>query len=163
MPLGIVAGVFADGSLTGLEYSAYTAYSSDRPVVATVDGRGVVTAVAPGRASITITYAPPSGKSISAQVAVSVPVPIVLLPTTSSLYASQSEPFAVTVAISPELSESVTWSISPQLGSIDETGRYTAPASVASRQRVTVTATSAADPTKFANAEVWILPNQRNR
>jgi hypothetical protein len=58
----------------------------------------------------------------------------------------------------PDVDPTVTWSISPQLGSIDQTGLYSAPSSVASWQGVTVTATSVADPTKSASAQVWVFP-----
>ena len=153
-----VTGVFADGSLAGLEDSTYTSYTSDTPAVATVDWRGMVTAVAPGKANITITYAPPSIGKIAVRVPVTVPPPIVVLPPTSSLRASQTEGFVASLAINPELDQSVRWSINPALGSIDDTGRYTAPSSVAARQSVTVTATSVADPTQSASAKVWILP-----
>jgi uncharacterized protein (TIGR03437 family) len=50
----------------------------------------------------------------------------------------------------------VTWSISPQVGTIDSTGVYTAPSTVASSQKVTVTATSVADSTKTATATVTL-------
>ena len=62
------------------------------------------------------------------------------------------------LAINPNLDQSVKWSIYPALGGIDDTGLYTAPSSVAARQSVTVTATSVADPTKSGSAKVWILP-----
>ncbi len=157
LPLG-VTGVFADGTLAGLEDSTYTNYTSDTPAVATVDWRGMVTAVAPGKANVTITYAPPSIGSIAARVPVTVPQPIVVVPPTSSLYASQTEVFVASLAIDLNLDQSVKWSINPALGSIDDTGLYTAPSSVPARQRVTVTATSVADPTKSASAKLWILP-----
>jgi uncharacterized protein YjdB len=153
-----VTGVFADGSLVGLESSTYISYTSDTPAVATVDWRGMVTAVAPGKANITINYTTPSAGSISAQVPVTVPPPIVVLPSASSLYLSQSEPLAASLAIDPALDQSVTWSMSPQLGSIDQTGNYTAPSTVPSWTGVTVTATSVADPTKSASAQIWIFP-----
>ncbi len=161
-PLNLT-GVFADGSRTGLEDSSYTSYSSDTPSVATVDGGGMVTAVAPGKASLKITYAPPSAKSIAAQASVTVPRPIVVVPKSSSLFASQSEDLGVTLALRPELDQALIWSIDPQVGKIDQDGHYTAPPSVASRRKVIVTATSVADPTKFASAEIWILPRQRGR
>jgi hypothetical protein len=153
-----VTGVFADGSLAGLEDSTYTSYSSDTPAVATVDWRGMATAVAPGKANITITYAPPSIGSIAVRVPVTVPPPIVVSPPTSSLHASQTELFVASLAMNPNLDQSVRWSIYPALGSIDDTGLYAAPSSVAARESVTVTATSVADPTKSGSAKVWILP-----
>ena len=48
----------------------------------------------------------------------------------------------------------VTWSISPNVGTISQSGQYTAPPSIASAQPVTVTATSVADPTRSATAIV---------
>jgi hypothetical protein len=72
-----VTGVFADSSLADLEHSTYASYTSDTPAVATVDWRGMVTVVAPGKANITITYAPPSIGSIAARVPVTVPPPLV--------------------------------------------------------------------------------------
>ncbi|HJT88231.1 MAG TPA: hypothetical protein VJ732_10255, partial [Bryobacteraceae bacterium] len=49
---------------------------------------------------------------------------------------------------------SVTWKISPSLGSIGATGLYTAPGSATNYQAVTVTATSVADPRQSANAYI---------
>jgi hypothetical protein len=42
----------------------------------------------------------------------------------------------------------VTWSVSPNLGTVSSNGLYTAPASVATQQTMRVIATSVADPTK---------------
>lgn len=50
----IVTGVFPDGSSADLTRSRLTKYTSDNPSVATVDARGVVTAVGPGHAKVTI-------------------------------------------------------------------------------------------------------------
>src|SRR5205085_8382215 len=50
----------------------------------------------------------------------------------------------------------VTWSISPQSGIIGTGGLYTAPGVVAGNTKVTVTATSAADPTKTGAATVTL-------
>ena len=160
-----VTGVFVDGLRIGLEKSTYTKYSSDTPSVATVDQRGMVHAVAPGRAKVTATYAPPSeiSRSVSASVIVTVPQPMVVLPLRSSLYASESEEMAVTLAIQPDLDQSVTWSMNPELGSIDHAGVYTAPQSVGSPQKVTITATSVADPKTVASAEILVLPGRKKK
>jgi len=155
-PLG-VTGVFADGSLVDLDSSTYITYASDTPSVATADGRGMVTAVAPGFANVTISYNFPSPNSLSAQVPVGVPPPLTVLPPISSLYASQTVELAAELRIDPNLDQSVTWSLSPGLGSIDNTGLYTAPSSVASWQGVTVTATSVANPTISASAKIWVF------
>src|SRR5205807_6079820 len=50
--------------------------------------------------------------------------------------------------------QSVGWSLNPGAGSIDTTGLYTAPLSIASSQVVTVTATSLANNTKTGSATV---------
>lgn len=62
------------------------------------------------------------------------------------------------LSIDPTANQSVTWSITPQLGTIDQTGLYTAPASLASWQGVTVTATSVANPAQSASAQIWVFP-----
>jgi hypothetical protein len=51
----VVYGAFADGSKADLTRSTLTTWTSSNPAVATVDAQGVVTAVAPGSAKITIT------------------------------------------------------------------------------------------------------------
>ena len=153
-----VTGAFADGSRVRLTASSLIGYSSDSPGIATVDWRGVVTAVGPGKATITITYGNRLTGSTSIQVPAYVPDPVTVDPSTTTLNASQTEKFAATLALDPALDQTVIWSISPALGSIDQTGLYTAPPSVASRQSVTVTATSVADPAKSASAQVWIVP-----
>jgi hypothetical protein len=50
-----VNGDFADGSRVTLTYSSLTTYASDNPAVVAVDSTGLVTAVGPGSAKITIT------------------------------------------------------------------------------------------------------------
>ncbi len=157
LPLGVV-GVFADGARVRLTQSKYTTYSSDTPDVVTVDERGIVAAMGPGKANLTVTYRNPPVGEISIRVPAYVPVPITVAPRTASLYASQSETFAATLAIDPDVDQSVVWSIRPAVGSIDQTGRYTAPASVTRRQDITVTATSVAAPTKSGSVHIWVLP-----
>jgi hypothetical protein len=87
-----------------------------------------------------------------------VPIVVTVTPPTATLGPSQTQTFTANVAGS--LNTAVTWSIpggSP--GSINaSTGVYTAPASVASQQNVTVTATSQADPSKTATATVTLTP-----
>jgi hypothetical protein len=51
----------------------------------------------------------------------------------------------------------VTWSISPQVGTISN-GVYQAPATIASQQTITVTATSVANTAKTAGATVTLIP-----
>ncbi|MBZ5675069.1 MAG: immunoglobulin domain-containing protein [Acidobacteriia bacterium] len=79
-----------------------------------------------------------------------------VLPTSVALSASQTQQFTGTVNGSGNTS--VTWSLSPNVGSLSASGLYTAPAFVAATQTVTVTATSVADPTKSASATVTLTP-----
>jgi hypothetical protein len=150
----LVTGTYADGSIVSLSKSALTTYASDTPAVASVDTYGRVTAVGPGSASITITNA-----GVSVQVPVTVPQPITIIPASMSLYPSQAQPFYAHLAFPAAITNpSVTWSISPALGSVDSTGLYTPPSSVDSVQSVTLTATSVADNTQTASAQIWIFP-----
>ena len=83
-------------------------------------------------------------------------VSIGVLPSSAVLSASQTQQFAVTVVSLG--SNAVTWSLTPSVGSISLGGLYTAPATIASQQNVTVTATSVVDPTKSAGATVTLTP-----
>jgi uncharacterized protein (TIGR03437 family) len=74
-----------------------------------------------------------------------------------SLSAGKTQQFTATVT-GGSGNNSVTWTLSANVGSISNTGLYTAPASVSSQQTVTATATSVADPTKSANASINLLP-----
>src|SRR5262249_30206664 len=70
-----------------------------------------------------------------------------------SLAAGQSESFTATVLGSTN--QAVTWSLNPAgVGSISNTGLYTAPAVITAPGAVTITATSAADPTHSATTAV---------
>jgi hypothetical protein len=150
-----VIATYADGSTADVSQSATTVYSSDSADIVKVTNDGRVTAVGPGSAKITI-----RNRGAAVVVPVTVPQPVSIVPTSSSLYPSQTEQFYARVAISPSVSTntSVTWSINPPLGSISNTGLYTPPSSVDSVRSVTVTATSVADNTKSASAQVWLFP-----
>ena len=54
--------------------------------------------------------------------------------------------------------QTVTWSLSPQLGTVDSNGLYTAPQSISAAQDVILTATSVTDPQKFATAKITLIP-----
>ena len=49
-----VIGTFADGSQVDMTHSIQMSYSSQNPQIATVDGQGIVTAVAPGSTRIVV-------------------------------------------------------------------------------------------------------------
>jgi hypothetical protein len=52
----------------------------------------------------------------------------------------------------------VTWHLSPNLGSVDASNLYTAPAKVSKPTQVVLAATSTADPTQVASALVTLVP-----
>ena len=68
----------------------------------------------------------------------------------SSLSTGQYTPVACSVP--------AAWNLSPALGSITESGLYTAPSSVASTQTVTVTGTDADDATHTASTTLTLWP-----
>jgi hypothetical protein len=84
-------------------------------------------------------------------------VTVTVLPSTVTLLPS-SPPQQFTATVTGSGNTGVTWSLSPQVGSISAAGSYTAPSSVASQQTVTVTAKSNADPTKTGTAAITLLP-----
>ena len=108
------------------------------------------------KVTVTATSVFDSSVTGTASIALQAPaaVAIGISPTSVSLTDGQSQQFTATVTNSTNTA--VTWSISPQSGSIGSTGLYTAPSPVSASQRVTVTATSAADTTKSATASVTL-------
>ena len=75
-----------------------------------------------------------------------------LAPTSVNLSALQRQQFTATVQ--GNSNSAVTWFISPPVGTVSSSGLYSAPASIASTETVTLTATSQADPTKFQSAAI---------
>ena len=73
---------------------------------------------------------------------------------TVSLTNGQSQQFSATVLNSANTG--VTWSISPQSGTIGAGGLYTAPGVIVGNPKVTVTATSVADATRSGTATVTL-------
>ena len=80
-------------------------------------------------------------------------------PASASLYGGQVQQFSASVLNTSN--QTVTWAISPSgAGTISATGFYAAPASVASLQTVTVTATSQANTSQSASAMITLSPAQ---
>jgi hypothetical protein len=71
----IILATFADQSNVEVTESSYVTYQSTNKAVATVEGFGGVTAVAPGIASIKVTYKNPNGGSVQVSVPVIVEPP----------------------------------------------------------------------------------------
>jgi hypothetical protein len=82
------------------------------------------------------------------------PITVTPSPGTISMGPNQTQQF--TAVVQNSTSQSVTWSISPNVGTILPTGLYTSP-SVTTAQPVTVTATSVNDPTKFGTAQINLI------
>ena len=75
----------------------------------------------------------------------------------ATLYGGQTEQFGAIVANTSN--SAVTWTVSPTgSGTINSSGLYTAPASIASQTTVTVTATSLANSFATASATITLSP-----
>ena len=80
-------------------------------------------------------------------------------PASATLQQSGSQTF--TAAVFGTNNTAVTWSITPQVGTITPNGQsvlYSAPALISSKQIVTLTATSVADTTKTGSAQITLVP-----
>jgi len=84
------------------------------------------------------------------------PTGVTVTPASTALSPNQSQQFTSIVTNSSNFA--VTWSVNPNLGTVSSSGLYTAPASVATQQTVSVIATSVADPTKSGAATITLLP-----
>jgi hypothetical protein len=129
------------------------------PSVGTLESSGSYTAPSMISAQQTVTVTATSladnTKSASATITL-MPVSVSLTPTSATLYASQNRQFTATVTNATNTT--VTWTLSPNVGSITTSGLYTAPSTIAAQQTVTVTATSQADNTKTASATITLMP-----
>ena len=104
---------------------------------------------------ITATSAVDSSKSSSATVSL-VPA-VTIAPSSATMTSSQSLTFTTGGAIG----SGVTWSLSPAVGTLQQTGTsavYTAPATIAAAQTVTVQATSVFNPGLTAKAVLSLAP-----
>jgi len=82
------------------------------------------------------------------------PILVTVAPATATLNKGESTKFVATVTGSA--SQGVTWSATPNIGTLTASGKYTAP-SVTAQMTVTITATSKANPAK-GTATVTIIP-----
>ena len=108
--------------------------------------------------SVTVTAASQANPSATAQsiVTLQVPIAVQVSPGSAALSARQTQQFTATVT--GTANTAVTWSLNSAVGTISSGGLYTAPATLGSLQTVTVTATSVADTSKAATANVTITP-----
>jgi hypothetical protein len=71
----IILADFPDQKYVTVTYSSYLSYRSTNPAVATVDKLGAIKAIAPGAASIQVTYKTPDGSKVQVAVPVTVSLP----------------------------------------------------------------------------------------
>jgi hypothetical protein len=87
------------------------------------------------------------------------PAPVVQIsvsPTSKDLRGGEAQAFVASVT--GATNTSVTWTYSPQVGTLSSAGLYTAPTTITTAQTIVVTARSVADTTKTATATVNLLP-----
>lgn len=139
---------------TGVTWSSMPATGAG-----TISSAGVYTAPATVSSAqavtVTATSQQDTTKSASATVTLT-PVSVTVNPPTATLYAGGTQQFAATVSYTSNTA--VNWTINPSVGSVSATGLYTAPATIATQQTVTVTAASAFDSTKSASATITLYP-----
>ncbi len=97
-----------------------------------------------------------STKFASATVTLTPPVTISVTPASATVTASQTWQF--TASVGGAANNGVTWTLNPNVGTISAAGLYSAPASIATAQTVTVKATSVADSSKAASATITLNP-----
>jgi RHS repeat-associated protein len=127
------------------------------PSTGTLSTSGLYTAplVVPTQTTVTVTAVLNSNNSISATATVSLaPITMSISPSSQNLNACQTQQYTAQVNNNPNTA--VTWTINPIVGSINSSGVYTAPGSIATQQTITVTATSVADPTKSISSSATL-------
>ena len=129
----------------------------------TIDNNGLYTApsLIPSDTTVNVVATLQSDTTRSGSARVNqVAVKVNITETSMNMNGGDSHQFTATVT--GHTNTSVTWSLSTcslgACGNLSSTGMYTAPSSVASAADVTVTATSQADPSKYASATVHLVP-----
>lgn len=97
----------------------------------------------------------------------SINVPIALVPVTvgttdpSIMVQAGTPKFQIPSWVNGSSNQTLMWSISPAsgAGSIDSTGNYIAPASIATKTQATITLTSVANPSASTSLEVNVVPS----
>ncbi len=134
--------------------------------VGTVDAQGMYTAPQnlPSPATVTVraTSVADGTKSAAAVVTVTSDVSVTVSPAPAAVELGANRQFAATVNGSGNPNRTVTWSVNSitggnrTVGTVDATGRYTAPQILPVPASVTIAATSAADPAKSGSATASI-------
>jgi len=124
----------------------------------TIDQTGLYTAPASITTQQTVTVTATSGSTFASATVTLIPaVAVSVTPATAAFTNNGGQQQQFTATVVNTSNTVVSWSISPSgAGTIDQTGLYTAPETIASQQTVTVTATSQFDPTKSASATITL-------
>jgi len=133
------------------------------PAFGTLSAAGLYKAPATVAAQTTVTIKatsvedPSRSATATVTIAPSTAVQVTISPTSVLMTGSGVQQFTATVK--GTTNTAVLWSISPAVGNISTTGKYTAPSIVGAQTNVTIRATSVADPTRFGQATVTLLSN----
>ena len=168
-PLGVVPFAATLYALQSQQFTATGActsavnwsLSSGAPGTITTGGLYTAPANIAMQQSIAITATSQINSAIvsSATVVLMPSVSISVSPLSATLSQNQTQQIVAVVANST--SPAVTWTLSPAgVGMIDGSGVYTAPSVITGQETVTITATSAEDPTKSASATITLVPSQ---
>ena len=137
-------------------------------VVGTITTAGVYTAPAdlptPPNVQVTATSHADASKSGSASLTVASDITLALAPNPASVELGATQGFHATLTSAGHPDTTIRWSISGAVcpgncGTVDATGNYTAPQILPSPANVTLTAQSAADPSKQISAVITITSN----
>lgn len=133
--------------------------------VGTITAAGVYTAPAdlpsPATVQITATSQADPTKSGSASVTITSDIALAVTPNPASVELGATQAFQAAVTSNGHPDTAVVWSLSggacpTACGSVDTTGRYTAPGILSSPASLTLTAQSVADPSKQISAAVTV-------
>lgn len=136
--------------------------------VGTISSTGVYTAPAdlpsPATVQVTATSQADNTKSASTNITITSDITLSLTPSPASVELGATQAFRVAVTSSAHPDTTVRWSLSGAAcpsgcGTVDSSGTFTAPGILPSSASVTLTAQSAADPSKQISAAVTITSN----
>jgi hypothetical protein len=131
------------------------------PARGTISSTGIYTAPADALQgeTIKVTATSLNNAVVSGSATVSLAAATTVSVTPGSVVVGQNNPRQqFTASVGGSANKQVTWHIQPATGSISSTGLYTAPRDLRSAQKITVTATSVADPTKSGIATIFLAP-----
>ncbi len=131
------------------------------PTVGTLDSNGLYSAPTniSQQQTVVVTATSVLDPSKFAEVAVTLlpTASLTITPNTATLTAGQRQQFSV--SLPGIVNQSVTWTLTPNLGSISSAGLYTAPPAIDASATITARAVSVADTTRSGSAVITLSPN----